>query len=70
MKASSDDRLTMLEVRNAEQERTIEELSAQVAAQWGVIDRLDKAIGTLAHRFAALEDQSTPRHEAGRPPHW
>jgi SlyX protein len=38
------DRLTTLEIRNAEQERTIEELSGQVGEQWKVIDRLEKKL--------------------------
>ena len=34
------DRLTTLEIRAAEQEKTIEELSGQIAEQWKVIERL------------------------------
>lgn len=64
------DRLTTLEIRAAEQERTIEELSAQVTEQWKVIDRLRKALEQLTDRFADLEEQAGPRHEAGKPPHW
>lgn len=64
------DRLTTLEIRVAEQEKTIEELSDQVAEQWKVIDRLRKALDQLTDRFADLEDQAGPRHEATKPPHW
>jgi SlyX protein len=64
------DRLTTLEIRAAEQEKTIEELSGQVAEQWKVIDRLRKALEHLTDRFADLEEQAGPRHEAGKPPHW
>lgn len=64
------DRLTTLEIRHTEQERTIEELSAQVAAQWTAIEAMRKKLDTLAERFVAVEEQVTPGHEATRPPHW
>jgi len=64
------DRLTTLEIRVAEREKTIEELSDQVAEQWKVIDRLRKALDQLTDRFADLEDQAGARHEATKPPHW
>jgi SlyX protein len=66
----SAERLTALEIRIAEQERTIEELSGQIAAQWKVIERLEKTLSALAERFLALEEQSTPAHEITKPPHW
>ena len=64
------DRLTMLEIRIAEQERTIEELSEQIAEQWKVIDRLHKKLDALADRFLALEEQAAPDVPVTRPPHW
>jgi SlyX protein len=64
------DRTVDLEIRTAEQERMIEELSAQIAEQWKVIERMQKKLDTLAERFVALEEQSAPGHEATRPPHW
>jgi SlyX protein len=64
------DRLTMLEIRAAEQERTIEELSGQIAEQWKVIDRLQKKLDSLTERFLALEGQTATPIEAGKPPHW
>lgn len=64
------DRLTTLEIRAAEQEKTIEELSGQIAEQWKTIDRLQKTVEALATRFLALEEQTTPGHEATKPPHW
>jgi SlyX protein len=64
------DRLTTLEIRNAEQEKTIEELSAEVAEQWKAIDRLQKKLDTLANRFLTLEEQAAPPIEARKPPHW
>jgi SlyX protein len=67
---AKDERLTTLEIRNAEQEKTIEELSGQVAEQWKVIERLQKKVDTLTERFLALEEQSAPGHETTKPPHW
>ncbi|WP_274626812.1 SlyX family protein [Arvimicrobium flavum] len=64
------DRLTDLEIRNAEQEHTIEELSGQVAEQWKVIERLQKKVDALAERFLELEDQAAPDIPVTRPPHW
>ena len=65
-----ESRLVVLEIRAAEQERTIEELSGQIAEQWKVINWLEKKLDTLAERFLALEDQATPGHEITKPPHW
>lgn len=64
------DRLTMLEIRIAEQERTIEELSEQIAEQWKVIERQQKKLDALTNRFLVLEEQTAPGHEATKPPHW
>ncbi|TIP34264.1 MAG: hypothetical protein E5X90_06115, partial [Mesorhizobium sp.] len=43
-----DDRLTTLEIRAAEQEKTIEELSGQIAEQWTVIERMERKLAALA----------------------
>lgn len=64
------DRLTTLEIRAAEQERTIEELSGQIAEQWKVIEKLQKKLDTLANRFVMLEAQAAAPIEATKPPHW
>jgi SlyX protein len=64
------DRLTTLEVRSTQQEKTIEELSDQVAEQWKVIDRLQKKLDALTNRFLSLEEQAAPSIEATKPPHW
>lgn len=68
--SSSADRLTTLEIRAAEQDRIIEELSGEIAEQWKVIERLQKKLDALTDRFLALEEQSAPAHEAAKPPHW
>lgn len=65
-----NNRIMLLEVRAAEQERAIEELSDQIAEQWKVIDRMQKKLSTLTERFLAIEEHVTPGHEATKPPHW
>ncbi|UDL88400.1 SlyX family protein [Mesorhizobium sp. PAMC28654] len=65
-----DDRLTMLEIRAAEQENTIEELSGQIAEQWRVIERMQRKLDALADRFLALEEQAAPDVPITKPPHW
>ena len=68
--SSEDDRLIALEIRSAEQEHTITELSDQLAQQWKVIDRLQKKLDVLTERFLALEEQATPAAPVTKPPHW
>jgi SlyX protein len=63
-----DDRHTTLEIRAAEQEKTIEELSGQIAEQWTVIERMQRKLDALADRFLALEEQ--PDVPITKPPHW
>jgi SlyX protein len=67
---TSPDRLTTLEVRAAEQERIIEELSGQIAEQWKVIERIEYRLSALSERFLALEEQSAPDIPITKPPHW
>lgn len=64
------DGIVRLEMIVAEQERTIEDLSAQLAEQWKVVDRLQKKLDALTQRFLALEEQSAPDVPVTRPPHW
>jgi SlyX protein len=66
----SSERLTTLEIRAVEQERTIEELSAQVADQWKAIERMQKKLDALTERFLALEEHSAPDVPVTKPPHW
>lgn len=67
---NDDERLTQLEILAAEQERTIAELSEQVAAQWATIEKMRKKLDMLAERFLALEERSAPDVPVTRPPHW
>ena len=64
------DRLTTLEIRAAEQEKTIEELSGQIAEQWTVIERMQRKLDALTGRFMALEEQSAADVPITKPPHW
>ncbi|MER9406188.1 SlyX family protein [Mesorhizobium caraganae] len=64
------DRLTTLEIRTTEQEKTIEELSGQIAEQWQVIERMQRKLDALTERFMALEEQSAPDVPISKPPHW
>ena len=54
--SDADDRLTTLEIRAAEQEKLIEELSGQLAEQWSTIERLQKKLDVRTERFLTLEE--------------
>ena len=64
------DRLTEVEIKLAEQERLVDELSAVLAEQWKTIDLMDKKLKVLTKRFLELEEQSQPDIPVTRPPHW
>ena len=51
---SEADRLTQLEMLAAEQDRTIEELSGQIAAQWKEIETLRHKLDVLTRRLVEL----------------
>lgn len=63
------DRLMALEMRAAEQERVIEDLSGEIAEQWKGIERLRRQVASLSERFLSLEE-ALPPAAAARPPHW
>lgn len=64
------DRIAELEMRIADHEKTIGDLSDVIAAQWKEIDALTGKLEQLSKRFAALEDLSAPDVPVTRPPHW
>ena len=68
--AMPDDRLTTLEIRAAEQEKTIEELSGQISEQWKMIERIERKLGALTDRFLELEEQTAADVPVTKPPHW
>lgn len=63
-------RIDELEIRSAEQDRIIAELSDQIARQWAAIDRLEKNLARLTERHAALEERVAPDVPVTKPPHW
>lgn len=67
---TEQDRIARLEMVVAEQERTIEELSGQIAEQWSVVDRLRKKLDVLSERFLAVEERTAPDVPVTKPPHW
>lgn len=67
---SQEERLVRLEALCAEQERTVEELSGQVAQQWKTIERLQKKFDALTDRFLAVEERTAPDVPITKPPHW
>ncbi len=66
----AEGRLTDLEIRAAEQERIIEELSGQVAAQWKTIERLGRKLDALTDRLRGFEERGEQDVPVTRPPHW
>lgn len=66
----SEDRLEKLEILVAEQDKTIEDLSAQLTEQWKTVDALQKKLDRLMERFLALEEQTAPDVPVTKPPHW
>ncbi|MFD2678778.1 SlyX family protein [Camelimonas lactis] len=67
---TGEERLTELEIRIAEQEKTIEDLSSVLAEQWKTIDQLGKKLNALTSRFLLLEEQTAPDTPVTKPPHW
>ena len=48
----------------------MEELSAQIAEQWTVIERLRKQVDALTERFLEFEHQNSSEVPVSKPPHW
>ncbi|TYR29805.1 hypothetical protein FY036_23525 [Mesorhizobium microcysteis] len=67
---SDDARIVQLEMLAAEQEKTIAELSEQIAEQWKTMERMQRKLDALTTRFLALEEQSAPDVPVTKPPHW
>lgn len=64
------DRVTSLEILVTEQEKTIDELSVQIAEQWKVIGDMRRKLDALTDRFLVLEEQTAPDIPVTKPPHW
>ncbi len=67
---NDEPRIIQLEILCAEQDKTIHELSAQIAEQWKTIDKMQRKLDALTQRFLALEEQSAPDVPVTKPPHW
>ena len=67
---NEEPRIIQLEILCAEQDKTIQELSAQIAEQWKTVDKMQRKLDALTHRFLALEEQSGPDVPVTKPPHW
>ncbi|MCB1458610.1 MAG: SlyX family protein [Nitratireductor sp.] len=66
----SDERLRKLEELVAHQALTIEEMSAEMAAQGETLRALQTRLDVLVRRFVALEESAAPHVPVTRPPHW
>jgi len=64
-------RIEELQTRNAYQESTIQDLSAQVYEQQQRIDRLERRLESLAEKVKGLASgEAAPLPENERPPHY
>jgi len=70
MTADQPERLTRLEILVTEQEKTIEELSGQIAEQWKVIEGMRRKLDALTDRFLVLEEQTASDIPVTKPPHY
>ncbi|CAN7182262.1 SlyX family protein [Phyllobacterium sp. LjRoot231] len=70
MTADQPERLTRLEILVTEHEKTIEELSGQIAEQWKVIEGMRRKLDALTDRFLVLEEQTAPDIPVTKPPHY
>ncbi len=65
-----EERITELEIRVAEQEHTIEDLSVQLAEQWKAVDASCRKLDALVKRFLSVEAAVQPEIPVDKPPHW
>ncbi len=70
MTGGSEERITALEVLAAEQERTIQDLSAGIAKAWKTIDGLERKVEAMALRLTGVEEATAPDVPVTKPPHW
>ncbi|MFP1630407.1 SlyX family protein [Zhengella sp. ZM62] len=67
---ANDERITELEMRLAELERMNEDLSAQLAEQWKVVEAQRARMDELIRRFLTVEQAVQPEIPVDKPPHW
>ena len=68
--AQSENKIAGLEEMLAHHEKTIEDLSTQLARQWTVIAELQSNVEVLTRRLVALEANSVSTPEITKPPHY
>ena len=66
----SDKTTDDIEEMLAHHEKTIEDLSAQLAKQWDIITTMENKITVLTRRFSSLEENSLPAPHITKPPHY
>jgi SlyX protein len=70
MIADEPERMTRMEMLVTEHEKTIDELSGQIAEQWRVIEGMRRKLDALTDRFLVLEEQTAPDVPVTKPPHY
>jgi SlyX protein len=70
MIADEPERMTRMETLVTEHEKTIDELSGQIAEQWKVIEGMRRKLDALTDRFLVLEEQTAPDVPVTKPPHY
>jgi SlyX protein len=70
VKDETQARITALEELSAHQALTIDEMSAEIASQWKIIDKMDRLLERLTQRFSALEEASLEAPAITKPPHY
>ncbi len=66
----NDKNIDAMEEMLAHHEKTIEDLSSQLAKQWIVISSMENKILTLTKRFVTMEQNSLPTPHVTKPPHY
>lgn len=68
--AKTSERIQDLEIMAAHQAQTIEELSEELRRAFEAIEKMQRALTSLGHRFDALEEIATPKPKITKPPHY
>ncbi|WP_127143849.1 SlyX family protein [Pelagibacterium montanilacus] len=70
MAEGNEDRIVELEIRNAQAENAIEDMSGAVTDQWSRIETLERRIEQLTDRVARLEAVIRETGVEPPPPHY
>ncbi|MDI7775428.1 SlyX family protein [Asticcacaulis sp. EMRT-3] len=66
----SDTRIEALEEIVAHQQKTIDELSEQLNAQWKALDAMRRSLERLGEHLTGLEDRTAEAAPVTKPPHY